>query len=85
MAHGFVYSHYKTNDFVLHCDIETNRPDNFADHMVDEKIAISEYSLSASVACGKVRRRYHLILVRPLMNACDGNSSVVLWKIIGIL
>ena len=23
--------------------------------MVDEKIAISEYSLSASVACGKVR------------------------------
>lgn len=31
-------------------------PDNFADHMVDEKIAISEYSLSASVACGKVRR-----------------------------
>lgn len=32
-----------------------NSPDNFADHLVDEKIAISEYSLSASVACGKVR------------------------------
>lgn len=32
------------------------RPDNFADHLVDEKVAISEYSLSASVACGKVRR-----------------------------
>lgn len=29
-------------------------PDDFADHLVDEKIAISEYSLSASVACGKV-------------------------------
>ncbi|GAA5937352.1 18S rRNA pseudouridine methyltransferase [Sporobolomyces koalae] len=28
-------------------------PDNFADHLVDEKIAISQYSLSASVACGK--------------------------------
>ncbi|GAA5902809.1 hypothetical protein JCM6882_009131 [Rhodosporidiobolus microsporus] len=28
-------------------------PDNFADHLVDEKVAISEYSLSASVACGK--------------------------------
>lgn len=28
--------------------------DNFADGMVDDKIAISEYSLSASVACGKV-------------------------------
>lgn len=26
-----------------------SRPDNFADEMVDEKIAISEYSLSASV------------------------------------
>ena len=28
--------------------------DNFADDVVDEKISISEYSLSASVACGKV-------------------------------
>ena len=28
--------------------------DNFADAIVDEKISISEYSLSASVACGKV-------------------------------
>ncbi|GAA5856578.1 hypothetical protein JCM5353_006833 [Sporobolomyces roseus] len=28
-------------------------PDNFADHLVDEKVAISQYSLSASVACGK--------------------------------
>jgi hypothetical protein len=28
--------------------------DNFADGLVDDKIAISEYSLSASVACGKV-------------------------------
>ncbi|EFP85760.1 18S rRNA pseudouridine methyltransferase [Puccinia graminis f. sp. tritici] len=27
--------------------------DDFADHLVDEKIAISQYSLSASVACGK--------------------------------
>ncbi|KAF8306244.1 Nep1-domain-containing protein [Clavulina sp. PMI_390] len=27
--------------------------DNFADHVVDEKISISEYALSASVACGK--------------------------------
>jgi rRNA small subunit pseudouridine methyltransferase Nep1 len=30
--------------------------DSFADHIVDEKISISEYSLSASVACGKVSR-----------------------------
>jgi len=27
--------------------------DNFADSIVDEKISISEYALSASVACGK--------------------------------
>jgi rRNA small subunit pseudouridine methyltransferase Nep1 len=38
-----------------------NRPDNFADHLVDEKIAISEYSLSASVACGKVRPTNSLV------------------------
>ena len=29
------------------------RPDNFADQYVDQKISISDYSLSASVACGK--------------------------------
>ena len=29
--------------------------DDFADQFVDEKISISEYALSASVACGKVR------------------------------
>lgn len=28
--------------------------DDFADPVVDEKIAISDYQLSASVACGKV-------------------------------
>ena len=28
--------------------------DNFADAYVDEKISISDYPLSASVACGKV-------------------------------
>lgn len=28
--------------------------DDFADGFVDEKISISDYSLSASVACGKV-------------------------------
>lgn len=28
-------------------------PDNFADAYVDQKISISDYSLSASVACGK--------------------------------
>ena len=28
--------------------------DDFADHLVDEKVSISDYPLSASVACGKV-------------------------------
>ena len=41
--------------------------DTFADSVVDEKISISEYSLSASVACGKVS----LALV-PIQSArCD--------------
>ena len=35
--------------------------DDFADAYVDEKISISEYSLSASVACGKV----FFFIVRP--------------------
>lgn len=36
--------------------------DDFADAYVDEKIGISEYPLSASVACGKARLVAHLIL-----------------------
>ena len=28
--------------------------DDFADSYVDDKISVSEYSLSASVACGKI-------------------------------
>lgn len=35
--------------------------DDFADGYVDEKISISDYSLSASVACGKVGFE-HLLL-----------------------
>jgi hypothetical protein len=31
----------------------TTSADNFADQFVDQKISISDYSLSASVACGK--------------------------------
>ena len=30
--------------------------DDFADSIVDDKISISDYPLSASVACGKVRK-----------------------------
>lgn len=36
--------------------------DDFADHIVDEKISISDYPLSASVACGKVRIIYYAAL-----------------------
>jgi len=32
--------------------------DDFADLYVDEKISISDYPLSASVACGKVGLRF---------------------------
>lgn len=33
--------------------------DDFADGVVDEKISISDYPLSASVACGKVRSPFY--------------------------
>lgn len=36
--------------------------DDFADAYVDEKIGISDYPLSASVACGKVRLILRLVL-----------------------
>jgi rRNA small subunit pseudouridine methyltransferase Nep1 len=39
--------------------------DDFADAYVDEKISISEYALSASVACGKVRLASHSLLSNP--------------------
>lgn len=54
MAHGYVSSCFFTLSFAS-TESLSRRPDNFADHLVDEKVAISEYSLSASVACGKVR------------------------------
>ena len=51
------------------------RPDNFADHLVDEKIAISEYSLSASVACGKVRSRPDAFVVIRHAFRVDPNAD----------
>lgn len=38
--------------------------DDFADAFVDEKISVSDYPLSASVACGKVSTFYALRLTR---------------------
>lgn len=40
--------------------------DDFADAIVDEKISISDYPLSASVACGKVRNSALYSLARIL-------------------
>ncbi|KAG0141245.1 hypothetical protein CROQUDRAFT_52011 [Cronartium quercuum f. sp. fusiforme G11] len=40
-------------DLVVFVGAMAHGSDDFADHIVDEKIAISQYSLSASVACGK--------------------------------
>lgn len=57
--------------------------DDFADAIVDEKISISDFSLSASVACGKVRKHPRVPpLISPLTILC---SFVVRWKIYGIL
>lgn len=36
--------------------------DDFADAYVDEKIGVSQYALSASVACGKVCTIYFCVL-----------------------
>lgn len=45
----------KDQSIVVFVGAMAHGEDNFADGLVDDKIAISEYSLSASVACGKVR------------------------------
>lgn len=44
----------KDQNIVVFIGAMAHGEDNFADGLVDDKIAISEYSLSASVACGKV-------------------------------
>lgn len=59
--------------------------DDFADAYVDEKIGVSDYPLSASVACGKVR----LAIVLNRENASPdmhvGSSLSVQWKNSGTL
>ena len=40
--------------------------DDFADGVVDEKISISNYPLSASVACGKVSLYLSVLRVREI-------------------
>jgi rRNA pseudouridine-1189 N-methylase Emg1 (Nep1/Mra1 family) len=57
-------------------------PDNFADAWVDEKISISGFGLSASVACGKVCWYRHRDCGGPLIVF---NSSAVPWRSCGIL
>ena len=60
--------------------------DDFADAYVDEKISISEYSLSASVACGKVFffLKYSLLYLGST-NRRFFFSFVVRWKNSGTL
>lgn len=45
----------ETHNIAIFIGAMARGPDDFADMFVDEKIGISEYGLSASVACGKVR------------------------------
>jgi rRNA pseudouridine-1189 N-methylase Emg1 (Nep1/Mra1 family) len=59
--------------------------DSFADHIVDEKISISEYSLSASVACGKVSLSSFPRLVYLADPSLSIDSSAVLSRISGVL
>ena len=44
--------------------------DDFADAVVDEKISISNYGLSASVACGKVRSKPFFFWALALLRFC---------------
>jgi rRNA pseudouridine-1189 N-methylase Emg1 (Nep1/Mra1 family) len=56
--------------------------DDFADGVVDEKISISEYALSASVACGKVSPSVGWFLIVLIGGACG--SFVVRWRTSGM-
>lgn len=56
--------------------------DDFADGIVDEKISISNYPLSASVACGKVSLRsplYEIVSFTDLQFCCALED---LWDIV---
>ena len=58
-------SHYlpclpKTHSIAVFVGAMARGRDDFADAVVDEKVSISNYQLSASVACGKVRKRHLL-------------------------
>ncbi len=44
----------ETHHVVVFVGAMARGKDDFADHIVDEKVSISDYPLSASVACGKV-------------------------------
>ncbi|KAK0547689.1 18S rRNA pseudouridine methyltransferase [Tilletia horrida] len=52
--------------------------DSFADDVVDEKISISEYSLSASVACGKEVLKQTAALLAPLSAQSDNARTWLL-------
>ena len=49
----YVYTLGPNESICVFVGAMANCPDNFADGYVDEKISISNYSLSASVACSK--------------------------------
>lgn len=57
--------------------------DDFADGYVDEKISISDYPLSASVACGKVGVA-SISLSSFIKNICHFSSAVP-WRNFGTL
>jgi EMG1/NEP1 methyltransferase len=56
--------------------------DDFADGYIDEKISISDYPLSASVACGKVGLEHFAIYYFNMY--VFHFSFAVHWKIFGI-
>ena len=59
--------------------------DDFADAYVDHRISISEYPLSASVACGKVRLPLLVQICSTKANGWPSDSSAMRSKNFGIL
>lgn len=56
--------------------------DDFADGIVDEKISISNYPLSASVACGKVNPNFPLSELMRFTNPQFCCALEDLWDIV---
>ena len=54
--HALLRAVPRESPLVLFVGAMAKGPDDFADALVDDKVSLSRYPLSAAVVCGKVRR-----------------------------